>query len=289
MNATLVICLVNRPHDNSFQERGSCFKGRRRYWNIVRTLNCSLPNDDHNLLTLIGSLSKDVFERRTSTGSEAFSLFIRLDTTKFVLLSFFSPIKTIYLRVSTKPQPNAAKSPLPVDVRRSKTLLLKLPNVTRNGTGNEKTHEKWKPKSEIHYPFLVLFQFFLFSTTRARFPFPDPRSPFLVICEIILLLNTEAEPWEYKNYPGNIIVAGMARRKSLQTPLNVKGSRITLILGTAEPLTHKRYKNGPWIQDPARVLMAIFWGQRERSSTSPPNGRANTPLIFVRKSVPGVN
>ena len=162
-------------------------------------------------------------------------------------------------------------------------------NVTRNGTGNEKTHEKWKPKTEIHYPFLVLFHFFLFSTTRARFPFPDPRSPFLVICEIILLLNTEAEPWEYKNYPGNIIVAGMARRKSLQTPLNVKGSRITHILGTAEPLTHKRYKNGPWIQDPARVLMAIFWGQRERSSTSPPNGRANTPLMFVRKSVPGVN
>ena len=42
-------------------------------------------------------------------------------------LSFFSPIKTIYLRVSTKPQPNAAKSPVPVDVRRSKTPLLKLP------------------------------------------------------------------------------------------------------------------------------------------------------------------
>ena len=78
---------------------------------------------------LIGSLSKDVFERRTSTGSEAFSLFICLDTTKFVLLSFFSPIKTIYLRVSTKPQPNAAKSQLPVDVRRTKTLLLKLPIV----------------------------------------------------------------------------------------------------------------------------------------------------------------
>ena len=77
----------------------------------------------------LGSLSKDVFERRTSTGSEAFSLFICLDTTKFVLLSFFSPMKTIYLRVSTKPQPNAAKSQLPVDVRRSKTLLLKLPIV----------------------------------------------------------------------------------------------------------------------------------------------------------------
>ena len=35
--------------------------------------------------------------------------------------------KMIYLRVLTKPMPNDAKSPLPVDIRRSKTLLLKLP------------------------------------------------------------------------------------------------------------------------------------------------------------------
>ena len=76
----------------------------------------------------MGTLSKDVFERRTSTGSEAFSLFICLDANKLVLLSFFSLLKTIYPRVSTKPLPNDAKSPLPVDVRRSKTLLLKLPN-----------------------------------------------------------------------------------------------------------------------------------------------------------------
>ena len=76
----------------------------------------------------IGSLSKDVFERRTSTGSEAFSLFICLDANKFVLLSFFSLIKTIYQRVSTKPLPNDAKSPLPVDIRRSKTPLFKLLN-----------------------------------------------------------------------------------------------------------------------------------------------------------------
>jgi len=77
----------------------------------------------------IGTLSKDVFERRTSTGSEAFSLFICLDANKLVLLSLFSLLKTIYPRVSTKPLPNDAKSPLPVDVRRSKTLLLKLPNA----------------------------------------------------------------------------------------------------------------------------------------------------------------
>ena len=72
----------------------------------------------------LGSLSKDVFEQRTSTGSEAFSLFICFDTNKFVLLSFFSLIKTIYPRVSTKPLPNDAKSPLPVDDRRSKTRCL---------------------------------------------------------------------------------------------------------------------------------------------------------------------
>ena len=63
--------------------------------------------------SLIGSFSKDVFERHTSTGSEVFSLFICLDATKFVLLSFFYP------RVSTKPLHNDAKSPLPVDVRSS--------------------------------------------------------------------------------------------------------------------------------------------------------------------------
>ena len=43
----------------------------------------------------IGILSKDVFERRTSTGSEDFSLLICLDDIKFVLLSFFTLIETI--------------------------------------------------------------------------------------------------------------------------------------------------------------------------------------------------
>ena len=47
----------------------------------------------------IRSLSKDVFERRTSTGSEVFFSFICLDSNKFVLLSFFSLIKTICPRV----------------------------------------------------------------------------------------------------------------------------------------------------------------------------------------------
>ena len=83
-----------------------------------------LPQKMQNSLR---SLSKDVFERRTSTGSEAFSLYMCLDPNKFVLLTFFSLIKTIYPRVSTDPLLNDAKSPLPVVVRCSKMLLLKLP------------------------------------------------------------------------------------------------------------------------------------------------------------------
>ena len=45
---------------------------------------------------ILGTLSKDVFERCTSTGSEAFSLVLCLDANKLVLLSFFSLLKTIY-------------------------------------------------------------------------------------------------------------------------------------------------------------------------------------------------
>ena len=86
-------------------------------------------------MQILGNLSKDVFERRTSTGSEVFSLLICLDANKFVLLSFSSLIKTIYPRVSTEPLPNDAKSPLPVDVRRSKTPLLKLPTAWEGNGG----------------------------------------------------------------------------------------------------------------------------------------------------------
>ena len=83
----------------------------------------------------MASLSTDVFERRTSIGSEPFSLFICRDANKFVLLSFFSLMKRICLRDSTKPLPNDAKGLLPVDVRRSKTRLLKFPNDGRKRPG----------------------------------------------------------------------------------------------------------------------------------------------------------
>ena len=75
-------------------------------------------------VSLLGSLSKDVFEQRMSIGTEGFSIFTCLDANKFVMLSLFPLVKKIYPRVSTKP--NDTKSPLPVNFRRSKTLWLKL-------------------------------------------------------------------------------------------------------------------------------------------------------------------
>ena len=44
---------------------------------------------------ILGSLSSDVFERRTSTGSEVFSLLTCLDDIKFVFLSFFTVMEAI--------------------------------------------------------------------------------------------------------------------------------------------------------------------------------------------------
>ena len=77
----------------------------------------------------LGSLSSDVFERRTSTGSEPFSLLVRLHATVFVLPSVLILIETICPKICSKSRLKCAKSPFPVDVRRSKTSLLKLPII----------------------------------------------------------------------------------------------------------------------------------------------------------------
>ena len=57
----------------------------------------------------IGSLSKGVFERHTSTGSEAFS---------YVLLSVFTLTETIWQNIGAIPLLMNEKGSLPVDVRR---------------------------------------------------------------------------------------------------------------------------------------------------------------------------
>ena len=60
----------------------------------------------------IGNLSSDVFERRTSTGSELFSLLICHDATKFVWLSVFTLIETICPRICSISRSKSTKSPL---------------------------------------------------------------------------------------------------------------------------------------------------------------------------------
>ena len=75
----------------------------------------------------VGSLSKGVFERRTATGNETFSLFTRLGATTFVILSVLTRIETIYFKMRAHPLPKNEKRTLPVAARRSKTPLLKLP------------------------------------------------------------------------------------------------------------------------------------------------------------------
>ena len=57
-----------------------------------------------------------------------FSFGICLDDTKFVLPRVFTLLETIFPKTWAKPLPKTAKSPLPVDVGRSKTPFHKPPN-----------------------------------------------------------------------------------------------------------------------------------------------------------------
>ena len=79
-------------------------------------------------MVIIGSLSSDVFERRTSSGSEPFPLLISLDATVFILPSVLILRETICPKICSTSRLKSAKRPFPVGVRRSKTSLLKLPN-----------------------------------------------------------------------------------------------------------------------------------------------------------------
>ena len=75
---------------------------------------------------IIRKLCKGGFERSTSTGTVAFSFFICLDASNVVLFSVFTLIETIYPKIEAKVS-KSAKRLLSVDLRRSETLLLKLP------------------------------------------------------------------------------------------------------------------------------------------------------------------
>ena len=73
-----------------------------------------------------GSLSTRVFEARTATRSELFTLLTFLHTITFTLLSIISSLETISKKMWAPENPRHAKCSLPVAVRVSKTRVLKL-------------------------------------------------------------------------------------------------------------------------------------------------------------------
>ena len=75
----------------------------------------------------LGSLSTRVFETRTATGSELFSLLTCPHTTTFTLLSIFSPLEMNSIKIWETIRSKNANCFLPVAVRVSKTRMLKLP------------------------------------------------------------------------------------------------------------------------------------------------------------------
>ena len=74
-----------------------------------------------------GHLYTRVFETRTATGSELFSLLTCPHTTTFTLLSIFSPLEMNSIKIWETIRSKNANCSLPVAVRVSKTRVLKLP------------------------------------------------------------------------------------------------------------------------------------------------------------------
>ena len=98
-----------------------------------RPRHVSRPRFSRLAASSIGSLSSDVFERRTSTGNGRFALLSRDFEQIFgqivsLRIKTLGNINTVASRLI-----NRGKGSLPLDVRRSKTSLLKLPNKSPAG------------------------------------------------------------------------------------------------------------------------------------------------------------
>ena len=78
---------------------------------------------------ILGSLSTRVFKTRTATGSEPFPLLTCLHSTKFMLLSIFSPLEMISIVIWETPLSWHVKCSLLVAVRVLKTRVHKLSKV----------------------------------------------------------------------------------------------------------------------------------------------------------------
>ena len=100
-----------------------------------RPRHVSRPRFSRLAASSIGSLSSDVFERRTSTGNGRFALLSRDFEQIFgqivsLRIKTLGNINTVASRLI-----NRGKGSLPLDVRRSKTSLLKLPNQRSRARG----------------------------------------------------------------------------------------------------------------------------------------------------------
>ena len=72
---------------------------------------------------------------------------------QILLLSVFTLIETICPRICSKSRTKSAKIPLPLDVRRSKTSLLKLSNSLFPNQRNKQINKKKHLRSKINYEF----------------------------------------------------------------------------------------------------------------------------------------
>ena len=115
----------------------------------------------------IRSLSRRDFETRTANGSDLFSLVTRLHAITFTLLSHFSALGMISIKMWETPLSWHEKCPLPVAFHVSKTRVLK-----HNDDGNKSVTKMhiWQCKTMFLHALHVHFSFFYILQTFSFFP-----------------------------------------------------------------------------------------------------------------------
>ena len=104
----------------------------------------------------IGSLSTRIFETRRETAIELFSLLICLHTLTLTLISNFTPLEMISIKITREtPLSWYAKYSLSVAARVSKTRVLKLPNTITPPPppNNTQIHKISLPRVDVTFDF----------------------------------------------------------------------------------------------------------------------------------------
>ena len=112
------------------------------YWGQILTR----PQTSLSLLLILGSLSNNVFERRTSTGSGLFSFFDGGFAQIFSQIASITVKKLRNTNFISSRHVKRENTSLLVDVRRSKTPLLKLPinerSAVKGSAGDDGKEER---------------------------------------------------------------------------------------------------------------------------------------------------